>query len=172
VQVSCYSPKQPGWEAYIHHLKANKQATWVLDTGDRPLSEKIIFLGIEQDRAVAASLTLKLQPLVAPDSDWAAGMEKVITGEEGKALSETYVQTFCVDESYRRRGLGELLQLEGLAVTRELGAYQMRSWSSLDKPANYQLKLKLGFAAHPAITETDSGLKVSGVFFVKTVKTD
>ena len=96
-------------------------------------------------------------------------MDRTILGPDGEPLTETFVQTFFVNEGFRRRGLGELLQLEGLSVTDQLGAYQMRSWSSLDKPVNYQLKLKLGFAAHPAIYETDSGLKVSGIYFVKTV---
>ena len=68
-------------------------------------------------------------------------MNKTILSAEGKTLTETFVQTFFVDEGFRRHGLGERLQLEGLAVTRALGAYQMRSWSSLDKPVNYQLKI-------------------------------
>lgn len=59
--------------------------------------------------------------------------------------------------------------MEGLRLTKDLGAYQMCSWSSLDRQVNYALKLNLGFAVCPAVYETDSGLKVSGVYFVKTV---
>jgi hypothetical protein len=61
------------------------------------------------------------------------------------------------------------LQLAALEKTRELGCFQMRSWSSLDKPANYQLKLSLGFGFHPEVQDTASGLKVSGGYFVRTV---
>lgn len=141
----------------------------MLDEQGQPLSEQLIYLGIEQRKAVVASLTLKLQPLVIPDSEWAAEMEKTTRNADGVPLSETYVKTFFVDQEFRRRRLGEKLQLAGLAVTRELGASQMRSWSSLDQPANYQLKLKLGFAAQPAIVQTDSGLQVSGIYFIKPV---
>jgi hypothetical protein len=79
------------------------------------------------------------------------------------------VQTFHVNETNRRSGLGERLQQHALTVTRDLGCYQMRSWSSLDRDANYLLKLKLGFAAHPAVYKTESGLEVSGIYFVKKV---
>ena len=47
----------------------------------------------------------------------------------------------------------------------------MRSWSSLDKPANYALKLSLGFAMHPSVHDAASGYQVSGVYFVKRVDT-
>ena len=84
-------------------------------------------------------------------------------------MRETFAQTFAVEEVYRRRGHGRALQLEALTLTKDLGAHQMRSWSSLDKQANYALKMNLGFAVCPAVYETDAGLKVSGVYFVKTV---
>jgi hypothetical protein len=45
----------------------------------------------------------------------------------------------------------------------------MRSWSSLDKPENYQLKLSLGFALHPSTHDAAAGYPVSGVYFVKRV---
>ena len=44
----------------------------------------------------------------------------------------------------------------------------MRSWSSLDKPANYALKLALGFAVHPGydyVARLDKW--VPGAFFIK-----
>lgn len=51
-----------------------------------------------------------------------------------------------------------------LELTCALGACQMRSWSSLDKTANYALKLSLGFAAHPAVqTAGLTGEPISGV---------
>lgn len=169
MQVFHYSPDKPNWHAYITHLHQNGQARWVLDQRDQPQSREIIFLGIEQDHAVGASLSLKVQPIVIPATEWAGGKETELKSLEGELLKETFVQTFFVDEAYRRQGLGEALQREALEVTRQLGCYQMRSWSSQDKDANYRLKLKLGFAAHPAVYETDSGLKVSGLYFVKTV---
>jgi GNAT superfamily N-acetyltransferase len=70
---------------------------------------------------------------------------------------------------HRRKGIGRALQEEALVITKELGCIQMRSWSSLDAMANYQLKLNLGFGFHPEIQETPSGLRVSGGYFVKRV---
>jgi GNAT superfamily N-acetyltransferase len=169
LQVFHYSPDKPNWQAYVAHLRQSGQGRWVLNRRGKPLSDQIIFLGIEQDNAVVASLTLKVQPVVIPATEWAGGKVTPLTDAEGNELKETFVQTFYTDEPHRRKGMGELLQLEALDATRQLGCYQMRSWSSLDKEPNYRLKLKLGFAAHPAVYETDGGLKVSGIFFVKTV---
>lgn len=169
MQVFHYSPKKPNWQAYLTHLHHNDQARWVLDKRNRPKFEKMVFLGIEQDNSVIASLTLKVQPIVIPATEWAGGKETVLKGADGKTLTETFVQTFHVVEAYRRRGLGEQLQQQALAATRDLGCYQMRSWSSLDRGTNYQLKLKLGFAAHPAVFTTDGGLQVSGIYFVAKV---
>ena len=169
MQVFHYSPDKPNWKLYVAHLRHNDQARWVLNGRDRPKFEEMVLLGIEQDGAIVASLTLKVQPIVTPATVWAGGKETVLKDADGEMLTETFVQTFYVNEAYRRRGLGELLQQEGVAATRQLGCYQMRSWSSLDRDANYQLKLKLGFAAHPAVYETDSGLQVSGIYFVKKV---
>jgi GNAT superfamily N-acetyltransferase len=169
LQVFHFSPEKPNWKSYVTHLRHSGQARWVLDERDRPKFEEMVLLGIEQDGAVVASLTLKVQPIVIPATEWAGGKETVLKDADGQALKETFVQTFNVDEAYRRRGMGELLQREAVNATRQLGCYQMRSWSSLDKDANYQLKLKLGFAAHPAVYDTDRGLQVSGVYFVRKV---
>jgi GNAT superfamily N-acetyltransferase len=169
VQVTEFSPNQPGWQAYVAHLKNCDQARWVLDAGDLPKFDDLIFLGVQEGDAVVASLTLKVQLIVIPETEWAGGKETVLKGGDGEILTETYVQTFHVDEDYRRRGIGEQLQRKGLAHTQKLGCYQMRSWSSLNRDANYQLKLKLGFAAHPAVHQAESGLLVSGIYFVKPV---
>jgi GNAT superfamily N-acetyltransferase len=169
VRVTQFSPNQPGWQAYTTHLKNCDQARWVLDVDDLPKSDDLIFLGVQDGDAVVANLTLKAQPIVIPATEWAGGVETVLKGPDGEALTETYVQTFHVDEACRRRGIGEQLQRAGLAHTQQLGCYQMRSWSSLNRDANYQLKLKLGFAAHPAVHQADSGLLVSGIYFVMAV---
>jgi GNAT superfamily N-acetyltransferase len=169
VQVTQFFPDQPGWQANVAHLKNCDQARWVLDAGDLPKSDDLVFLGVEDGDAVVANLTLKVQPIVIPTTEWAGDKETVLKGTDGEALTETYVQTFHVEEAYRRRGLGEQLQRAGLEQTQLLGCYQMRSWSSLNRDANYQLKLKLGFSAHPAVHQADSGLLVSGVYFIKTI---
>jgi len=118
---------------------------------------------------VVADLTLIKRPIEIPPSEWAGERDRILRDASGQPLYETFVQTFRVNEEHRRKGYGRALQLEALRLTKELGCIQMRSWSSLDKPANYALKLSLGFGFHPEIQETSSGLKVSGGYYVKRV---
>ncbi len=157
------------WPALVEHLREVNDARWVIDDQDQPLSPDLIFLGGLIDDVVAGSLTLARQPIISPETEWAADRDRTLRNAEGNTIFETFVQTFKVDEAYRRQGLGRALQERALQVTRELDCIQMRSWSSLDAEANYQLKLSLGFGFHPEIQETPSGLKVSGGYFVKRV---
>ena len=82
---------------------------------------------------MAASLTLNLQPDVIPASDWAEGKENGLHGLDGEPLIETFLQTFHLDEDFRRQGLGGSLQRDALIRAQLLGAYLIRSWSSLDR---------------------------------------
>ena len=47
------------------------------------------------------------------------------------------MQTFAVEPDFRRQGHGRALQLAALDMSARLGCYQMRSWSTVDKQANY-----------------------------------
>jgi GNAT superfamily N-acetyltransferase len=162
-------PGEPRWTAMVDYLKACDQACWVLDKDDQPLQEDLTFLAVIVNGQVVADLTLLKRPIEVPPSEWAGGRERILRNPAGQPLYETFVQTFRVEEAHRRKGYGRALQLEALRVTKVLGCIQMRSWSSLDKPANYQLKFSLGFGFHPDIQQTASGLQVSGGYFVKRV---
>jgi len=162
------APEHPDWLALVAHLHRSNDARWVLEEDDQPHANTF-FLGIKHGDTVVASLTLKRQPITIPASAWSSGESHWLQGPNNLPLEELFVQTFTVEEAHRRQGHGEALQRAGLSLAAELGCYQLRSWSSLDRTANYALKLKLGFAAHPAIFITDTGLEVSGVYFVKTV---
>jgi GNAT superfamily N-acetyltransferase len=162
------APEHPDWPALVAHLHRANDARWVLSDDDQPHTNTF-FLGIKHDDAIIASLTLKQQPITIPASTWSGGETHWLRGPDNLPLEELFVQTFTVEEVHRRQGHGKALQRAGLSLAAELGCYQLRSWSSLDRTANYALKLKLGFAAHPAIYTTDTGLAVSGVYFVKTV---
>jgi GNAT superfamily N-acetyltransferase len=143
-------------------------ARWALGTAaDRP-SPNLYFLGVIAHEGVIGHISLRVQDLVIPETTWSAGQDHRLLGVDGHPLRETFVNTFAVDESHRRQGYGRALQLAALDLTRGLGCYQMRSWSSLDKTANFALKLGLGFAAFPAIQETGDRQMISGVYFVKT----
>ena len=161
---------EPGhvlWEALRAHLARVDMESWVIDKAGRPVPD-VYFLGVVDNEYVVGHISIKLQDIIIPATEWGGGIERPLTKDD-RRLTETFVQTFAVDEAHRRRGHGRILQLAALDLTKEIGAYQMRSWSSLDKLGNYMLKLNLGFAAHPAIYETATGLRVSGVYFVKVV---
>ena len=57
-------------------------------------------------------------------------------------------------------------------IVQDAFAHTLRRWSSLDRPANYALKLSMGFVLHPAIHDAAAGYPVSGVYFVKRVDGD
>jgi GNAT superfamily N-acetyltransferase len=169
VQIECFEIGHSLWSALVLHLKACDQARWVLtDTGE-PKEENLTFLGVVIEEEVVANLTLKKQQITIPPTEWAGDRDCRLLDEFGRPLYETFVQTFFVDEAHRRKGYGRALQQEALRQTALLGCIQMRSWSSLDKFANYRLKLNLGFGFHPEIQETANGLKVSGGYFIKRV---
>ncbi len=163
------TPAHPRWPDYCAHLHACDHGQWVLDEHNAPLQQGLVFLAALEGDEIVGSLSLLPQQITIPPTDWAEDRDRVLRDAEGNPIFETLVQTFFVDPPHRRQGHGRALQLAALQKTRELGCFQMRSWSSLDKPANYQLKLSLGFAFHPEVQVTASGLKVSGGYFVRTV---
>ncbi len=171
MSVERIEPGNALWPDCINHLKRVNMARWVIEHGSE-LIEGLICLGYVREGKVIGHLTFKVQDIVCPATEWSGGEELIVRGADGQPLTETYVYTFAVEEKYRRRGIGRDLQLAALDWTRRLGCYQMRSWSSTDKEANYALKVSLGFAIHPGTYETASGYPVSGVYFVKTVGGD
>ncbi len=158
------------WLAVVAHLRRVEMGRWVLDDHDSALPD-VHFIAAINDKQVIGHIALKRQPIIIPSTEWAGGKETTLTLQDGKVLFEAFVQTFAVEEVYRRHGYGRELQLAALELTSDLSCYQMRSWSSLDKNANYALKLSLGFAFHPARSEASDGLQISGGYFVKTAPT-
>lgn len=164
-----FAPDHPHWQDYVAHMQRANMARWAVDANGQPRTP-LHFLGVHKDNAVIGHISLKQQPLTCPATSWSAELDPTVYNADGTPLTELYVYTFAVDEAHRRRGIGRALQCAALEYTRAQGCYQLRSWSSLDHPENYQLKIALGFAMHPAIFKTDSGLEVSGVYFVKSVR--
>ncbi len=162
------TPDHDLWLACFAHLERTDMLRWVVDERGL-LRERLHLLGAVEAGQIVGHLSLKRQPILVPATIGSGGVETPVAGPDGAPLEELFVYTFAVDEGFRRRGIGRALQLAGLELARELGCYQVRSWSSLDKTANYALKIGLGFGIHPAVYTTESGLAVSGVYFVKTV---
>lgn len=167
-EIAHLTAEHPQWLSLVEHLETHNMARWVMDSKGA-LSKNVYCLAAIVANVVIGHITLKKQLLVSPATSWSDNLETPLLSPTGKSLYETYVQTFAVDPLHRRQGYGSDLQLAALELTQELGCYQMRSWSSTDKPENYALKLKLGFAAHPAILTLADGRQISGVYFVKTV---
>lgn len=166
--VELFFPSDPLWSAYVDHLERHNMARWVLGR-DRQPRPGLVFLGIPHDKAIVGHICLKLQPITLPPVAENANHPIALLDADDRPLTELFVQTFAVDDDRRRRGCGRSLQLDALRLTRELGCYQMRSWSSADKVANYALKISLGFAVHPATQNTPTGGPIGGVYFVRTV---
>jgi GNAT superfamily N-acetyltransferase len=81
---------------------------------------------------------------------------------KGENLREAKVIAFGVLPTQRRQGIGRKLQESLRQQAQALGCYQIRSHSSGDNLANHQLKLSLGYGAHP-ITRGDDR---RGVYFI------
>lgn len=169
MQVIRLEPHFQGWQMLISHLKNSGDARWVVNDAGQPLEPSLVFLAAKLDQQIVGSLTLKKQPLIIPPSEWAGKRDRSLRDADGDLVYELFVQTFRVEEGYRRRGIGRTLQAAGLKTAKQQACYQVRSWSSLDKKENFLLKLSMGFGFHPEIQHTASGFKVSGGYFVKVV---
>jgi len=87
-------------------------------------------------------------------------------------LYENFVMSFYVEQKFRKRGTGEHLQRKAIEITRNMGLFQLRSWSSDDKIKNYRLKIKLGFSfcpGHNYVEKTKQYIP-GGYFTINTIK--
>lgn len=86
----------------------------------------------------------------------------------GVQLTEAKIHAFAVCESARGRGIGTELQKQTIRRAKELGCYQVASYSSYGRDANYHVKLSLGFAAQPEV----HGENEQGVYFLMPLQND
>ena len=70
---------------------------------------------------------------------------------DGVQLNEAKIHAFAVCSECRGQGVGTLLQKQAIRRARDLGCYQVASYSSYGRAANYHLKLSLGFAVQPEV---------------------
>lgn len=150
------------WRDFIRHLGG--EARWIKD-GEGFRRGLHVIVAVKQDEArVVGHISLVQRPIEIP-TDPPTGVRF-----RGGILEEMFVQTFRVDEQYRRRGIGRRLQEEAFQLAADRRCYQLRSWCSLDKEANYRLKLGLRFAVHPAFEHHPElpDPDIPGVFFLRT----
>lgn len=166
MHIEHFSGSHSLWPEYRAHLDRARMVRWGVADDGQPLANTC-YLGAVVEGEVVGHLSLRRQPLTTPAAD--GQLPSPVQLFEGVTLEELFVQTFAVDDSRRRQGYGRALQQAALQLAGDLGVYQLRSWSSADHPENYALKLGLGFAVCPAVYDTPNGLKVGGVYFIKTV---
>ncbi|MFO8060669.1 MAG: GNAT family N-acetyltransferase [Bacillota bacterium] len=130
------------WNEARRHLERVDDWRWIVDDSGRLKGSVTLLVGFREDRA-AANLSLLRRRLEIPSDP-----PRPVTAD-GNELWEHFVMTFSVEPDCRRMGLGTLLQREAIRLSLEMGLWQLRSWSSVDKTANYELKLKLGFSFSP-----------------------
>jgi GNAT superfamily N-acetyltransferase len=87
---------------------------------------------------------------------------------DGTSVTEAKILAFGVDSTHQRQGIGRALQEAALRLARTLGCYQVRSCSGGSHAANHQLKLRMGFAVHPVVRDTDT----RGVYFVMPLQAE
>jgi GNAT superfamily N-acetyltransferase len=81
---------------------------------------------------------------------------------DGVQLTEAKIHAFAVRQDARGQGIGTALQRQAIRRARELGCYQLASYSSYGREANHHIKLSLGFAAQPEA----HGDNRQGVYFL------
>ncbi len=167
--VTEFLPAQADWQAYLDHLGRVKMLASATDHGEPKADCR--YLGISVEAVVIGHLSLRRQPISVPVSSLNQA-ELLLLDNVGEPLYEAFVQSFAVEPDYRRQGFGRALQIAALHKTRDLGCYQLRSWSSADKRENYALKICLGFAIQPALYPLPGGAPISGVYFVKRTIAD
>ena len=82
--------------------------------------------------------------------------------KNGVQLTEAKIHAFAVIENARKQGIGTALQKQAIYRAKELGCYQLASYSSYGREANYHIKLSLGFGAQPEVHGDNS----QGVYFI------
>ena len=81
---------------------------------------------------------------------------------------EGYIDILEVHKDFRRRGIAKHLIDMSIERAKEKGAYQVRSWSSLDKSEAIPMWKALGFGLCPSTT-FPNGQEVKGYFVTKLV---
>ena len=100
MNVERFAPDHGLWPAYREHLARHSMARWVIGKDDRPLAD-LFFLGVAAANQVIGHITLKVQPITLPATDWSSNQPVYLTDADGVRLRETFVQTFAVDEAVK-----------------------------------------------------------------------
>jgi GNAT superfamily N-acetyltransferase len=151
-----WRPDHPRWTALVRVIRAEGQDYAWRDERHFARFDHTYLVALA-DGEIAGFLQFFRQP-IGPDRECPA---IALNGEE---LVEAKVLGFAVRPPFQRRGIGRALQTAAIHRARDLGCFQLRSFSfnTPDHAANYRLKLSMGFAAQPEYR----GPEVNGVNFI------
>jgi GNAT superfamily N-acetyltransferase len=149
----------PRWREFVSCLEtvAPEQAPFVLGEHYRAY-RSYSFVALRSDEVVGF-LRFAVQP-IGPEAKCPP------LYADGAQLSEAKIHAFAVREDARGRGIGTELQKLAIRRARELGCYQVASYSSYGRDANHRVKLSLGFGAQPEV----HGDNEQGVYFIMPLR--
>lgn len=159
IAIEWWSDKHSRWAELVAFVNAHETSAYVfhLDKDIAPFCAAVALAGDE----IVGYHVILVQP-IGPEMDVPA-----LTDRAGAILTEAKVRALLVLTAYRGQGVGTRLQETSLKEAQALGCFQMRSRSAIDKVENYQIKIKLGFACHPARRTFKDGTFADGVYWVK-----
>ena len=157
VVIENWTPDHPRWVELLECVEGQHQSDWLLSAFDFHLDSHVLVA--LDGKVIVGFLRFAMQQIGPPDDCPPLMLDDV-------PLIEAKILAFGVPEAYRRRGIGTQLQQAAVVRARELGCYQVRSWSLAGYTANYQLKLKLGFATQPELRANGQ----QGFYFVMPLK--
>lgn len=161
-QIDCWTPEHHRWSELWHYII--KHEPFPAEFTDKQTAKRF-FCSValtSQNKNIGYHIC-RIQP-IGPEMDVSELKDK-----SGNVLFEAKVRALHVEESWRNQGIGTKLQEMTLKKAAELGCFQVRSRSSLDRVENYAIKIKLGFACHPAYRTFRDGTTEAGVYWVKRV---
>ncbi len=149
----------PRWGEFVQCLEsvAPDQVPFVLGRYSQQ-HPCYLFVAVSDNR-VAGFLRIAVKP-IGPDVH-CPPLE--LDGEE---LTQAKIHAFAVRPECRGRGIGTALQKHAIRRARELGCYQLASYSSYGRDANYHVKLSLGFAVQPEV----HGAGEQGCYFLMPLR--
>ena len=156
-----WNESHPRWQEFIQCVEtvAPDQAPFVL--GDRYREyPSFLFVALQSD-IVVGFLRFAVQP-IGPDAKCPP------LYLDGVQPTESKIHAFAVREECRGQGIGTELQRQAIRRAKELGCYQIASYSSYGRVANHHIKLSLGFGAQPEA----HGDNHQGVYFIMPLQAD
>lgn len=160
IKIEMWDEAHPRWDELKRYVAENEPSPYAMRDDDETLH---FYAGIAQTEAgqLVGYHVFLVQP-IGPEMDVPA-----LKNGSGNVLTEAKIRVLFVEEFLRGQGIGTRLQEATLRFAGQLGCFQMRSRSSLDKVANYRIKMRLGFACHPAARTLSNGDVDLGVYWVK-----